>query len=547
MPKEKTDYLVIGSGIAGLAFAIKAAQYGKVIVLTKGKSQETATSFAQGGIAAAIGKMDNPQTHMKDTLKAGAGLCDKKAVEILVNEGIERVQELIDWGIKFTRDETGELDLSKEGGHSKHRILHAHDYTGQEIQKLLIKLSKKNKNIIIRENHMIVDLITEHHFYTEEKNKIKTCFGAYVLDEENGDIYPIIANFTFLATGGAGRIYSYTTNPAVNTGDGVAIAYRAGCRIRNLEFIQFHPTALYFKTDPAFLISEVVRGYGAKLRLKNGSLFMHKYHELKELAPRDIVARAIDLELKKYGDDFVYLDITEKKGSDLKKRFPLIFNTLKDKFNIDMSKDFIPVIPAAHYLCGGVLVNHNAETDLKRLYAAGETASTGVHGANRLASNSLLEGLVFSHRAVMHSLTIKEKLQLEDIKENIPEWNKTGAENLDEWILIRHDWKEIQDIMWDYVGIVRSTVRLERALNRIDAIYREIRKFYDKTIITRPLLELRNIALTAQIIIRSCLERKESRGLHFSTNFPENTKPSRHDTIIEPMLYKESLKKTKRN
>ncbi|MDH5716984.1 MAG: L-aspartate oxidase [Spirochaetia bacterium] len=547
MSKLKTDYLVIGSGIVGLSFAIKAADHGKVLIITKGKSDESATSYAQGGIAAAIGKKDFPKNHFEDTIKAGAGLCDEKAVDILVNEGVMRVQELIELGMKFTRNEKGELDLGREGGHTKNRIIHAHDYTGREIENFLLEMVRKNTNITIKENHMAVDLITEHHI-SKNKNKnknekVESCFGAYVLDDENADIYSIVADFTILATGGGGRMYPFSTNPSVSTADGIALAYRAGCRVRNMEFIQFHPTALFYKIDPVFLISEAVRGFGAKLRLQDGSLFMKNYHPAEELAPRDIVARAIDFELKKRGEDFVYLDITHKSDEELESNFPNIYNTLKKKFKINMSKEYIPVVPAAHYMCGGVIVDYDGCADLKFLYAAGETASTGVNGSNRLASNSLLEGLVFAHRAFVHSLKLKEEnaeKYKKEFEEQIPEWDKGGAANLKEWVLIKHELQELQDIMWDYVGIVRSTPRLEKALRRIDSIYREIRDFYNRTIITRPLLELRNIALASQLVIRSALNRKESRGLHYNTDYEENTSPSRNDTILEPAIYKKS-------
>lgn len=535
----RVNFLVIGSGISGLYFAVKAAEHGKVLVVTKKERDASATSYAQGGIAAALGEMDDPQKHYEDTMKAGAGLCDPRAVNILVHEGVERVRELVDLGMQFTRDKKGNLHLGREGGHGTNRVVHTHDYTGREVENFLLKMCDENENIEILEDCMAVDLLTEHHVPQTRGQPAENCYGAYVLDENKNEVITVIADYTLLATGGAGRVYPITTNPGVSTGDGVAMAYRAGCSVRNMEFVQFHPTALFSDADPAFLISEALRGYGARLSNEAGEYFMINYHKSAELAPRDIVARAIDSELKKSGDDCVYLDVTHQQPDKTREHFPLIYETLKDKYKIDITSEKIPVIPACHYLCGGVQVDYNGKTDLNFLYAIGETASTGVHGGNRLASNSLLEGLVFSQRA-LEDIIQKKKINSETSKkencECIPEWDKAGVANLEEWVLVKHDRQEIQTLMFDYVGLVRSTNRLTRALRRIDLIYEEVRDFYHRTLITPEILELRNLALVAQLIVRSALERKESRGLHFMTDFPENRDPSRQDTVIKPRV-----------
>lgn len=532
-------FLVIGSGIAGLFFALKAAKFGRVTIVTKDAVDNAATTYAQGGIAAALGSWDNPRKHFEDTLIAGAGLCDEKAVDILVREGVTRVEELIDMGMPFTRGGDGKLHFGREGGHNESRVLHTHDHTGRSLESFLLEYVAREKNITLLTNFCVVELATEHHLAARQNSE--TVFGAYVLDCTKNEIDLIRADCTILASGGAGRIYPVTTNPPVSTGDGVALAYRAGCRVRNLEFFQFHPTALAIRgrepaSKPAFLITEALRGEGAILRNpKTGRAFMQDYHELKDLAPRDIVARAIDAELKRDGLDFVQLDITHKDPAFIQEHFPLIYGTLKNRFNIDMTVETIPVVPAAHYMCGGVLVDYDGATDLKNLYAIGEVAATGVHGGNRLASNSLLEGLVFAERAVNHINTHHENTAL-DLP--LTAWDHTNTKNPEEWVLISHDFKEIRSIMWDYVGIVRSTLRLERALRRIDVIYGEIIDFYNRTVISRDLLELRNLALVAQLTVRSALARKESRGLHFMTDYAEHREPSRADTILEPAHFK---------
>lgn len=536
--KTNVDFLIIGSGIAGLYTALQLADFGSVCIITKGKKDESATAHAQGGIAAAIDKEDHPDLHLQDTLEAGAGLCDPDAVQILVSEGVHRVNELIENNLGFSRDDQGDIHLGREGGHGKNRVVHVHDFTGREVENFLLQKISKHSSIQLLENHMVVDLITEHQL-KRESNDIH-CYGAYVLNHQN-EIDTIVASYTIMATGGAGRVYPFTTSPSVNSGDGIATAYRAGCRVRNMEFIQFHPTVFYAKEDPAFLISEALRGHGAQLYNAENERFMAKYHDMLELAPRDIVARAIDNELKQSGSDCVYLDVTHLNGQEVKKHFPLIHDTLQKRFRVALTQERVPVVPAAHYTCGGILTDYNGATDVKFLYAVGETASTGVHGANRLASNSLLEGLVFGKRAA-NDILQKQKQKLHEKKfsllNKIPNWKKDKTTNLEEWVLVKHDLEEIHALMWDYVGIVRSDARLKRALRRINVVYEELREYYKTTCPLREILELRNIAKVAQLITRSALLRKESRGLHFSTDYPENRLPSRDDTILEPKVYR---------
>jgi L-aspartate oxidase len=528
--KIKTDFLVIGSGVAGLTAAYKLSEFGEVTIVTKKFDYESNTNYAQGGIASVFSKTDNPEIHFRDTIEAGAGLCDVNATRILVEEGPSRVRELLDLGVPFTKDKDGNLDLGLEGGHREKRIVHAYDRTGREIESTLLSHVKSISNIKILEHHNCVDLITPHHIKTKIKRE-NICYGAYILDSKKGDVLPFLARATIIATGGAGQVYLHTTNPAIATGDGVASAYRAGAFVKNMEFYQFHPTSLYHEKGNSFLISEAVRGKGGILRRTNGEPFMAEYHEMADLAPRDIVARAIDNELKKTGNSNVLLDVTHLIKPDIIKYFPSIYEKCKS-LGIDITEQPIPVVPTAHYMCGGVETDVNGLTNIKNLYCVGEAACTGVHGGNRLASNSLLEGLVFAHRIAEN---IKENLTTITFTEDhgeVPLWDKEGLKNTEEWVLLSHDLHEIKTIMSDYVGIVRSNLRLERAFRRINLIYDEVRDYYNRTIISNQLIELRNLTQIAKLIIGSALQRKESRGLHFSTDYPENRSPSRQDTIV---------------
>ena len=527
------DFLIIGSGIAGLSYALKVATHGSVAIITKKEKAESNTNYAQGGIAAVMSSVDSFEMHISDTLSAGMGLCHRGAVELLVKEGPGRLRELMETGVRFTQK--GEkLDLGMEGGHSINRIVHADDLTGREIERALLHAITEHPNITMFEHHMAIELLTEHH--TNEKRVIDRtsvhCWGSYVLDEEKNRVEVFLAKSVLLSTGGLGQVYLHTTNPLIATGDGVAMAYRAGARIANMEFIQFHPTTLYNSGSPSFLISEAVRGFGAILRTRDGAEFMQRYDERKSLAPRDIVAYAIDTELKRRGDDYVLLDLTHLPREQVKKRFPNIHETCLTKFKHDITTEPIPVVPAAHYSCGGVVTDTEGRTSITGLYAAGEVSMTGVHGANRLASNSLLEALVFSHRAALNSLEF-----LGSYSGPIPEmreWDDTGTFNSEEWVLVSHDHREIQQIMWDYVGIVRSNLRLERAERRIDLLRNEIETFYKKTKVTSALLELRNLALCAMLIIRSAMRRRESRGLHRTTDYPNrNDEHFLCDTVVD--------------
>lgn len=509
----KTDALVIGSGIAGLFFALKAAELGEVVIITKKERSDSNTNWAQGGIAAVLAPEDSFEAHIADTLDAGAGLCNREAVEILVKEGPDHVRALMELGAQFSM-RNGKLHLAREGGHSAHRIVHAADLTGKEVERALLQKAAENSNIVIFEHHASIELITEHHL--RKKTNDIACYGAYALDTKTNRFKKILAKFTMLATGGCGHVYLHTTNPPIATGDGVAMAYRAGAEIHNMEFIQFHPTALYHPDAQSFLISEAVRGFGGVLRTKDGAEFMHKYDPRQSLAPRDIVARAIDSEMKKRGDDFVYLDITHKPEREIKEHFPNIYETCLT-FGIDITREMIPVVPAMHYSCGGVATDLYARTTIDRLYACGEVACTGVHGANRLASNSLLEALVFAHRAYLDM-----KARFHSVQNNIefPDWDESGTENPEEWILISHNRKEVQQVMSDYVGIVRSDLRLERARRRIEFLKEETEAYYKKTKVSAELLELRNIIKVAKLIIESAMKRRESRGLHYTTDYP---------------------------
>ncbi|MCH8567531.1 MAG: L-aspartate oxidase [Balneolales bacterium] len=523
------DFLVLGSGSAGLSFALEAAKFGSVCIVTKKNSAESNTNYAQGGIASVLDAADSFEKHVHDTLVAGAGMCDPEVVAEVVRRGPETIRKLIALGAEFTQKEGG-LHLVREGGHSHHRIIHADDMTGREIERVLLENADSHPGITILEHHFAMELITEHHMgqkvtrYTENNQ----CYGAYVLNLQTSKVERILSKTTLLATGGAGQVYQHTTNPPIATGDGVAMAYRAKARVSNMEFIQFHPTSLYHPDANSFLISEAVRGHGAKLRNKAGEAFMAQYDKREELAPRDIVARAIDDQLKKRGDDFVYLDIRSAGKEDLQKNFPNIYKECL-RHGMDMSQDLIPIVPAAHYMCGGVWTDIHGQTTIKGLFAAGEVACTGLHGANRLASNSLLEALVVADNAVLKA---KEFAKNQEINAAVPEWDDSGTVNTEEWVLISHNHRELQQIMWDYVGIVRSNLRLERAFRRTRLLHEEVESFYQRTKVSEPLCQLRNMISVAYLIIRSAMNRKESRGLHYTTDYPHLNDKVEHHTIL---------------
>jgi len=530
---HRFDFMVIGSGIAGLSYALKVAKSGTVGIVTKKEQAESNTNYAQGGIAAVMSVVDSFELHVKDTLSAGVGLSHRDAVEVLVREGPLRLRELMEIGAQFTvRD--GHLDLGREGGHSVNRIVHANDLTGREIERALLHAVAADPNIRVFENHVCVELITEHHLVRPRpagERRIH-CWGAYALNDKERRVDTFLAPVVLLSTGGLGHVYLHTTNPLIATGDGVAMAHRAGASVANMEFIQFHPTTLFNSGSPAFLISEAVRGFGGVLKAQDGEEFMQQYDPRRSLAPRDIVALAIDTELKKRGDEYVLLDLRHLPEADVRDHFPHIYTTCLERYKLDITKEPIPVVPAAHYSCGGVVSDIEGMTNIEGLYATGEVSMTGVHGANRLASNSLLEALVFSDRAARQSTGY-----LHDTDRAIPairDWDDSGTFNAEEWVLISHNRKEIQQIMWDYVGIVRSDLRLQRALHRMELIRDEVENFYKKTKVTEQLLELRNLALCAMLIIRCAMKRKESRGLHCTTDYP--SRDDEHylkDTVVD--------------
>ncbi|MBT8349889.1 MAG: L-aspartate oxidase [Deltaproteobacteria bacterium] len=537
----KTDFLIIGSGIAGLSFALKVAEFGNVALVTKKEAMDSNTNLAQGGIATVFGNQDSFDLHLEDTLAAGDGLCNKDVVNMVVKNGPDRIHELINLGVQFNISNkksatppSPEFDLGREGGHSQNRIVHAQDMTGREVERVLVSRIKDHKRISLYENHIAIDLIT---CSTRMKRGLVTtnhedyCCGAYVLDRKTNTVNTFSAHITLLATGGCGKVYLYTSNPDIATGDGIAMAYRAGATVANLEFVQFHPTCLYHPDAKNFLISEAVRGEGGILTDTAGNPFMGKYDPQRDLACRDVVARAIDTELKKSGDDFVFLDISHKKSDFIKTRFPNLYEKCLS-FGIDMTSEALPVVPAAHYMCGGVATDIFGQTDIQKLYVVGETACTGLHGANRLASNSLLEAIVYAERAAVHAVKELNRLDFKTTPTS-PPWDEVGTTDSDELIMVTHGWDEIRRFMWNYVGIVRSDKRLARAQRRIEIIQGEIREYYWNFKVAADLIELRNIAIVAELIIKCAMHRKESRGLHYNIEYPSHDdKRWKKDTVL---------------
>lgn len=513
------DFLVIGSGIAGMSFALKVAAHGKVAIVTKNLLEDANTYYAQGGIATVSQALDNFDKHISDTCIAGAGLCNKEVVEKVITEAPQQIKELIDWGVNFDKNEKGDFDLHKEGGHSESRILHHKDSTGAEIQTSLITAMKNHPNIEVFDYHFAIEILTQHHLgeiITRKTPNIE-CYGAYVLNQKTNEIEKFLSRVTMMSTGGIGSIYQTTTNPLVATGDGIAMVARAKGKIKDMEFVQFHPTAFFHPHErPSFLITEALRGYGGILRTMNGKTFMEKYDERLSLAPRDIVARAIDTEMKNRGDDHVYLDITHKDPEETKNNFPAIYKKCLSH-GIDITKDYIPVAPAAHYSCGGIEVDLDAQSSIGRLYANGECACTGLHGANRLASNSLIEAVVFADAAAKHALKVFNNYSFE---ENIPPWDAEGTSMPEEMVLITQTEKEVAQIMSSYVGIVRSNLRLQRALARLDILFRETEDLFHKSVVSRDICELRNIIKVSYEVIKQAMQRKESRGLHYNIDYP---------------------------
>ena len=528
---KEYDFVVLGSGVAGLTFARKAAAHGSVAIITKRGGADSNTAWAQGGVACVTSVEDSFDLHVQDTLTAGDGLCDPAVVRTIVTEGPARIRELMELGVAFDEremeDGLKEFDLGREGGHSKRRVLHSRDTTGREIEEALLRAVRSHPNIEMLENHMAVDIITSGKlgYVTEDR-----CLGVYVLDEAGGQVLTVRTERLILATGGCGKVYLYSTNPAVATGDGVAMAWRAGARVANMEFIQFHPTCLYHPDARSFLISEAVRGEGALLVDARGRRFMQKYHPLQELAPRDVVARAIDAEIKRTGEKCVFLDITAKPAAFVRERFPHIYETCL-RYGIDITRQPIPVVPAAHYQCGGVLTGIDAASSLRGLYAVGEVACTGLHGANRLASNSLLEAMVMAHRAY-EALVRKGVRPRDGAGVELPEWKSGNAHDLDELVVIYHNWDEIRRLMWDYVGIVRTDKRLQRASARLRNLRAEILEFYWNFRVTTDLLELRNLVTVAAIIVDSALSRKESRGLHYTLDHLSKEEKYARNTVL---------------
>ncbi|MDR3047832.1 MAG: L-aspartate oxidase [Bacteroidales bacterium] len=520
--RKTVDFLIIGSGIAGLCFALKAANYGTVCIVTKSKIDDTSTKYAQGGIAAVIYHPDTYEKHIQDTMVAGSQLSDKNIVELTIRESTARVMELVEWGVNFDKNSSGQFDLAKEGGHSEFRVLHYKDITGLEIEQKLIAAVLSHKNIEIFEEQLAVEIITQHHLGMDVNRRTpdKCCYGAYVYDTVNKTVNTILAKTTMIATGGIGNVYANTTNPQIATGDGIAMVYRAKGEVRGMEFVQFHPTSLYNpKEAPSFLITEAMRGAGAILKDMSGREFMQKYDVRGSLAPRDVVARALDNEMKICGSDHLFLDATLIKKNEIFSHFPNIYAKCLS-IGIDITKNMIPVVPAAHYSCGGIATNEWGESSIQNLYASGECTSTGLHGANRLASNSLLEALVFSHRACIKAVETINTIQF---REDVPDWDSSGTVNNEEMVLITSSKKELQSIMSNYVGIVRSNLRLKRAFDRLQIIYEETEQLYKKSIIIPEICELRNMINVGYLIIKNAMNRQESRGLHYSLDYPNHT------------------------
>ncbi|MDD4157909.1 MAG: L-aspartate oxidase [Proteiniphilum sp.] len=517
---HRYDFLVIGSGIAGMSYALKVAKEGTVAIVAKNPLEDANTYYAQGGIASVTNPWDNFEKHIADTLDAGGGLCDRRVVEKVVREAPAQIRELISWGVDFDRDEKGNFDLHREGGHSEFRILHHKDSTGAEIQVSLIDAIRRHPNIDVYDHHFAIEILTQHHLgqvVTRHTPGIE-CYGAYILDQQTNVIETFLSRVTMMATGGIGSVYRTTTNPLVATGDGIAMVARAKGEIRGMEFVQFHPTALYHPgVRPSFLITEAMRGYGGVLKTIDGNEFMHKYDRRGSLAPRDIVARAIDTEMKERGDDHVYLDVTHKEAAETKKHFPGIYEKCLS-YGIDITRDMIPVAPAAHYLCGGIRVDLDGCTTIGRLYANGECACTGLHGANRLASNSLIEAVVFADAAARHSLPLFRQYPF---REEIPAWDATGTSSPEEMVLITQSYKEVGQLMSSYVGIVRSDLRLHRAMDRLNILFRETEDFFHRSVVSRDICELRNIIKVSYMVIKQAMARKESRGLHYTIDYPD--------------------------
>ena len=527
------DVIIIGSGGAGLSLALSLPHHYNIAVLAKAPLTEASTYYAQGGVAAVLDETDSIQQHIDDTMIAGAQLCELDAVKHTVEGGKPSVDFLLKHGVQFTLDDAEQLHLTREGGHSQRRIIHAADSTVKAISKTLVQRAREQKNLTIFENYIAIDLITTEKLgIDEQKNR---AVGLYALNEKTGKVHTFLAPFTALACGGAMKAYLYTSNPDIATGDGIAMAYRAGCRVANMEFNQFHPTCLYHPQARSFLITEAMRGEGAYLRLPEGERFMLRFDERAELAPRDIVARAIDFEIKRLGIRHVWLDITHKPAEFVKEHFPTLYTRLLE-LGIDITKDMIPVVPAAHYTCGGVIVDEYSQTDISGLYAIGETSYTGLHGANRMASNSLLECFVYGMSAAQH---IQSQFNPEVSLPAVPEWDDSQVTDADEDVVILQNWDELRQTMWNYVGIVRTSKRLKRALHRIEMLKREITEYYEDYQVSKNLIELRNLVLVSEMIVRCAMERKESRGLHYTLDYPELA-PELRKTILMPPDFKVS-------